>query len=196
MEMMKSIGPTILDGVEVNTVNARELKEKLGVEGDFSHWIKRQIERARLAEGRDFITLVKKHRRQYLTEYYLTVDSAKHVAMICGSEKGYEIREYFIEFEKKCQPIQQTFKVPQTFSEALKLAADQAEKIEKQQAQIVHLEKTKAHISDKKTATAVGKLGGTVKALNAAKDRLGEGKTWKIANHDYDLINCPPYHFF
>lgn len=90
----------------VNTVNARELFEKLGGKGDFTSWIKRQIKRAMLMEGRDLVTVIEKDGRQILKEYFLTLDAGKHIAMISETEKGYEIR-VFIEFEKKHSAIAQ-----------------------------------------------------------------------------------------
>jgi phage anti-repressor protein len=51
----------LADGTEVNTVNSRDLWKGLTDEaGDFSSWIKRQLERAKLMEGRDFILVIEK----------------------------------------------------------------------------------------------------------------------------------------
>jgi phage anti-repressor protein len=84
----------------VNTVNARDLWKGLGIKKDFSNWIKAQIERAFLVEGRDFIKVPQKGELsktgQIKQEYFLTIESAKHIAMMSGPEKGYEHREYFI----------------------------------------------------------------------------------------------------
>jgi len=44
--------------------NARELHGFLEVGKDFSSWIKIQIERARLVENRDFVTLTQKGERK------------------------------------------------------------------------------------------------------------------------------------
>lgn len=100
------------EGTEVNTVNARELWEAIEVKKDFSSWIKAQINRARLLENRDFITLTQKGERKpgvrgasFSKEYFLTLDAAKHVVMISGTEKGFELRDYFIECEKRLAEI-------------------------------------------------------------------------------------------
>ena len=44
-----------IGGAEVKTVNARDMHSFLAVKKDFSTWIKKQIERARLVENRDFV---------------------------------------------------------------------------------------------------------------------------------------------
>jgi anti-repressor protein len=71
-----------IDGAQVNSVNARDLHASLGIGNDFSNWVKDQIRRARLVENRDFVTLVKKHERQILKEYFVTFDAAKQIGMM------------------------------------------------------------------------------------------------------------------
>ena len=58
---------------------------------DFSTWIKKQIERARLVECRDFITLTQKGERNegvrgasISIEYHLAIEAAKHIGMMSG----------------------------------------------------------------------------------------------------------------
>ena len=55
-ELIKIENQKIGDGF-VRTVNARDLHAFLDVKKDFSTWIKKQIERARLVECRDFIVI-------------------------------------------------------------------------------------------------------------------------------------------
>lgn len=92
------------------TVNARTLHENLGVKRDFNTWVKAQVERARLKEGRDFVTAENlstpkkgssKAREQQTIEYHLTIDAAKHISMMSNTDKGFEIREYFIKVEQQ-----------------------------------------------------------------------------------------------
>ena len=82
-ELIKIENQKIGDGF-VQTVNARDLHEFLDVKKDFSTWIKKQIERARLIEGRDFIVITgspKKGNGEFnpkpSVEYYLTIEAAK-----------------------------------------------------------------------------------------------------------------------
>lgn len=93
-------------GEEVKqTINARELHAFLEVGKDFSSWIKVQIERTRLVENRDFIVFTQKGENpnggRPSSEYHLTIESGKHVAMMSGTDKGFEVRDYFIECERR-----------------------------------------------------------------------------------------------
>ena len=90
-----------IGGASVQTVNARDLHAFLGLARDFNQWMREQIERVRLTEGRDFqsyedVGLGPRARK----EYALTLDAAKHIAMMSGTDKGFEVREYFIECER------------------------------------------------------------------------------------------------
>lgn len=97
----------VLGGVTVQTVDGRDLHEALGVKRDFTNWAKQQIARLRLSPDRDYRGEV------YATEgvnprggrpgarYWFTLDAAKHIAMMTNSERGFEVREYFIECERR-----------------------------------------------------------------------------------------------
>ncbi|MBC8729970.1 DNA-binding protein [Paraburkholderia sp. UCT2] len=59
-------------------------------------------------------------------EYALTLECAKHVAMMSRCAKGKQVRDYFIECERRAKAAPQ-FAIPQTLPDALRLAADLAE---------------------------------------------------------------------
>jgi phage anti-repressor protein/phage antirepressor YoqD-like protein len=93
----------------IPTVNAREMHTFLEVGKDFSTWIKVQIERARLIENRDFV-IVKAPlsggaagNRGLTIDYHLTLEAGKHVAMMSQTDKGFEVRDYFIECERRAK---------------------------------------------------------------------------------------------
>jgi len=104
MKELIAIRPSAIGQHEVNTVNARDLHAFLGVGKDFSNWIKKQIERARLVENRDYLVFAQKGENieggRPTTEYHLTLEAGKHIAMLSGTDKGFEVREYFLECEK------------------------------------------------------------------------------------------------
>lgn len=122
-------------------VSARELHCFLESKRQFADWIKERIEKYGLIENVDFQVFhdfVKNpNGGRPLTEYALTVDAAKELSMVEGNDKGKQARRYFIEAEKAFrQVLSQRPAIPQTFSEALRLAASQAEQIEQQQKQL------------------------------------------------------------
>jgi phage anti-repressor protein len=92
-------------------VNARDLHGFLGSKDMFAHWITDQIERARLKENKHFVCLGKNpskksgrggHNR---IDYHLTLQGAQHIAMISNTEKGFEVRDYFIECEERYRAL-------------------------------------------------------------------------------------------
>jgi anti-repressor protein len=103
------ITPRQIGEQSVQTVNARELHASLEVGKDFSDWVKAQIARARLVENRDFVVLTQKGENptggRPMREYHLTIDAAKHIAMVSGTDKGFEVREYFIECERRAKEM-------------------------------------------------------------------------------------------
>jgi len=115
----------------IKTVNARDLWEALGSKQQFANWIASRID-GFIAES-DFTVnrIINGKAVQY--DYHLTIDTAKHIAMLERNEKGREIRQYFIEVEKKAR---EHFSVPGTYAEALQLAADQAKEIEKKNIEL------------------------------------------------------------
>jgi anti-repressor protein len=110
MDEIVKVTPHLIGDVEVRSVNARDLHTFLKIGKDFSTWIKVQIDRARLVEGRDYVKFEdlrsptggsSKSRAQTTVEYALTLDAGKHISMMSGSEKGFEVRDYFIECERR-----------------------------------------------------------------------------------------------
>lgn len=86
----------------VQTVNARELHAFLEVKKDFSDWIKNNLEM--FTQDVDFIVFPLKGENsdgRPRIEYALTIECAKHIAMMSRTAKGMEARNYFIECEKK-----------------------------------------------------------------------------------------------
>lgn len=103
MNELITITKATINNEEVNAVNARELHEKLGAKRVFSNWIKDRLEG--FTEGQDF-TVAKigdgENRGRFKpTEYIISLDVAKHIAMMERNGQGKKIRQYFIEVEKQ-----------------------------------------------------------------------------------------------
>lgn len=177
MELV-AISQTTINGAEVNSVNARDLHEKLESKQDFSTWIKSRIERLKLAENRDFVRLHKKMEANNATmvEYIISTDIAKHIALMENTDKGYQIREYFIEAEKKLRANIPA--LPQNFSEALRMLANEVEQKELALKQRDEAIRTKAHIGNSREATAMAKASVAVREVNKLKIELDRSKEY------------------
>lgn len=126
-----------IGGDQQQGVNARDLHEFLEVGKDFSTWIKDRISQFDFVEGADYVKIQDlsspnlgnpKSRAQVRIEYILTLNMAKELSMVERNEKGKQARQYFIQCEKQLKVAQQQFAIPQTLPEALRLAADLADK--------------------------------------------------------------------
>lgn len=98
------IRPTLINGAEVNSVNARDLHAVLESKQDFSTWIKKRLDEVDAVENVDYIVFHKKMENleggRPQVEYILSTDIAKEIAMMERNEKGKQVRRYFIEVEK------------------------------------------------------------------------------------------------
>jgi phage anti-repressor protein len=109
------IQQTDIQNEVVSTVNARDLHTELHISKHFTQWITYQINKAELDEGIDFILLNKKGKQKKgsgghnAKDYLLTLDSAKHIAMMSRSKRAKEIRNYFISVEKKFKQIEKAY---------------------------------------------------------------------------------------
>lgn len=114
-------------------VNARELHNALESKRKFANWIQDRIKKYEFIENIDFfkrnnfVTVGNLKRPQI--DYYLTIDTAKEIAMIENSEMGRKIRRYFIEVEKRYRVIVET---PQNIFDFMRLAIDQMEANQKE----------------------------------------------------------------
>jgi anti-repressor protein len=84
----------------VNTVNARDLYYKLQIQSKFADWIKNRL--IDFEENIDFLTVSKNLENGGRSiEYHISIETAKHIAMIERNEQGKKIRQYFIDFENE-----------------------------------------------------------------------------------------------
>lgn len=152
MKLIEIYNDVAIGKEKVNSVNARDLHKALESKQDFSNWIKARIDKLGLIEGIDYVfnkfieNLIAGGRPKI--DYYVTIDIAKHIAMMEATDKGREVRKYFIECEKKLQQNKQ-FTLPQTYKEALLELVKEVEKNEqltienKEQKQVIEYQGNK-----------------------------------------------------
>ena len=120
MNELISLTRFAINGEVQQTVNARELHAFLEVGKVFATWIKNRLDTLGSIEGQDYLILKGEsllpqtgkqtndgrggHNR---LEYFVTLDTAKHLAMMERNEKGMQARKYFIECEKKLREVSQ-----------------------------------------------------------------------------------------
>jgi len=99
------VNMNIIGGEEVNSVNARDIHNYLGVKTKFADWIQRAIKKYDFIENEDYLVL--KNEKQVNNqirvskEYIVTMDMAKELSMLENNKKGKETRKYFIRMEKE-----------------------------------------------------------------------------------------------
>lgn len=133
---MPAVSDALIGTNTVPSVDARSLHAFLGSKDKFSTWMRKRIAQYGFVEGVDFGTFSVFAEKPYsgrpLIEYAITLDMAKELAMVERNEQGKRARQYFIECERRvleslplrdAQPA-----IPKTLPEALRLAADLAEK--------------------------------------------------------------------
>ena len=82
------------------------------------------------------------------TDYALTIDFAKKLAMQVKTVQGEMVRDYFLTCEKKLKAVSTQKPIPLTFAEALRAYADEVEAHERTQQQLAIAE-PKAQYFDK-----------------------------------------------
>lgn len=94
----------MIDGVSQLAINARDLHKFLNVGRRFTTWIQGRIQEYQFIENLDFISFSQAGEKpkggRPTTEYHLTLDTAKELAMVENNEEGRKVRRYFINCEK------------------------------------------------------------------------------------------------
>jgi len=108
MNELIKIDRNIIDGQEINTVDARTLHGKLEVKRDFSSWIKARLKKYNFINGIDYLidspirgNQTGRGGNRRSKDYILTTDVAKELCMVENNELGRKFRRYFIECERR-----------------------------------------------------------------------------------------------
>lgn len=99
---MNNLVKVIANSKMEQVVSTRDLHEVLAIVKRFSAWWEDQTVRLSLIESIDYTPYLQVHpqNHQEIQDYHITLDIAKHIAMISGGENGRKVREYFIQVEK------------------------------------------------------------------------------------------------
>lgn len=125
--------PINYDG-EQPTVSARALHTGLGIRSNFTTWFDRMCEYGftEVDYKKCFPNLESGcNGGQNRVDYLISVDMAKQICMIQRSEKGKQIRQYFIDLEKAWNTPEQIF------ARALKMADREIEKLKSNNASLI-----------------------------------------------------------
>lgn len=157
--MNELINVTLNDNHEP-VVSGRQLHEALDVKTKYADWFNRMIDYG-FAENQDFLLLKNEQQTgrggHNKVDHLIKLDMAKEIAMIQRTERGKQVRQYFIQVEKD-------FNSPEKIMARALLMADQ--KVHKLEAQI-EADKPKVlfaeAVSASHTSILVGELAKLLK---------------------------------
>lgn len=107
------VTPGQINGRAAQMVDGRLLHDFLQVGRDFSSWMRDRIAEFEFVDGEDFVTVAAPPmrgagNRGKRTDYFLTLDMAKELAMIERTPRGRQARRYFIECERQLHHLRQS----------------------------------------------------------------------------------------
>ena len=185
------IGQSVISGNTINSVNSRDIHKYLESKQDYSTWIKKRLKQLGAVKDEDYLfhKIMENEGRPSL-DYIVTTDIAKHLGMMERNKKGKEVRNYFIEVEKKHLIPQH--EIPQTLSEALLLASKQAETIEIQGETIKKKDEVILAVADLNIKAGDVSIGDFAK--NLAIDGLGRNNMYiYLRGRGFLMLNNEPY---
>ena len=133
------IVPTTLNGQPSQMVDARVLHKFLGVRRDFTTWIKGRIEEFDVEVGLDFVSFDSPNPVNQVSHggdrksksYFVTLDTAKELAMVERTPKGRQARRYFLDCERQLRQLQQSLPANMTHQRTA-ISAGQQQAINRQ----------------------------------------------------------------
>lgn len=83
---------------------ARDLHRALESKQKYTNWIQARIESYGFIEGYDFILMRDRsitHNNNEITEHLFTLEASKHLCLVERTDKGKQVRQYFIDVESQ-----------------------------------------------------------------------------------------------
>lgn len=177
--MNELINVTLNDNQEP-VVSGRQLHEALEVKTEYKKWFSRMTEYG-FNENEDFLKVTQKcltsSTGQNTTDHVIKLDMAKEIAMIQRTERGKQVRQYFIQVEKD-------FNSPEKIMARALLMADQ--KVHKLEAKI-EADRPKVIFADAVSASKSSCLiGELAKILKQNGINIGQNKLFQwLRTHGY-----------
>ena len=177
--MNELINVTLNDNHEP-VVSGRQLHEVLEVKTEYKKWFSRMTEYG-FNENEDFLKVTQKcltsSTGQNTTDHIIKLDMAKEIAMIQRTERGKQVRQYFIQVEKD-------FNSPEKIMARALLMADQ--KVHKLEAKI-EADRPKVLFADAVSASKSSCLiGELAKILKQNGINIGQNKLFQwLRTHGY-----------
>lgn len=180
--MNELINITLNDNHEP-VVSGRRLHEALGVKTKYADWFNRMIEYG-FTENQDFLLLKNEQQTgrggHNKVDHIIKLDMAKEIAMIQRTDKGKEVRQYFIQVEKD-------FNSPEKIMARALLMADK--KVHKLEAQI-EADRPKVLFADAVSASKSSCLiGELAKILKQNGIDIGQNKLFQWLRSNGYLIS-------
>ena len=164
-------------------ISARQLHEALEVKTEYKKWFKRMTDYG-FTENEDYVKVTQKcltsSTGQNITDHVIKLDMAKEIAMIQRTDKGKEVRTYFIKVEKD-------FNSPEKIMARALLMADK--KVHKLEAQI-EADRPKVLFADAVSASKSSCLiGELAKILKQNGIDIGQNKLFQWLRSNGYLIS-------
>ena len=156
----------------VPTMSSRDIAELTGKEHKNVCRIIRDLISDRILDAQ-LEPLKFEYRGQWFDYYELSKRDSFVVVARLSPEFTAHIVDRWQELEQKLNPV---FNLPQDLPSALRALADIYEQLQQAQFEREIAVKTKAHISDKKTATAMATASNAVQENQRLKDQIGQSK--------------------
>ncbi len=187
---MNEIVKITYDNNDRITVLGRELHRMLEVKDHYTDWFKRMCEYG-FTKDVDFVSLSEKSEKPQggrpLTDHQLTIDMAKEIAMLQRTEKGKQVRQYFIQLEKDWNSPEKVMAralsvANKTLEEFKSRTYELEAKVEEQRPKVIFAESVQAS----KSTILVGEMAKLIKQNGID---MGEKRLFKWLRDNGYLIS-------
>jgi len=170
-------------------VDARDLHHALKVGRDFTSWMKGRIKECGFTEGEDYLLTETGEQlpsgTKYRKEYFITLDMAKHLAMLEKNATGHKVRQGFIDYEKHTRALvaaPQSNNLPAIPKDPLELFLMTAEAIKQLSGDITEVKTRTIQAEDMalEASTRVDELQATFRIHEWQKFELKEAVNHKV----------------